>query len=121
METKTISRDDKVANLTGIVRELIRDAMGTKDASSMLDIVRLIESHLYGLKSWNTHAQFKVKVGKVELSLLGGDIHACEQMTWDVGYNGRALEESERFGHLGESDYITTPEMLILLLKVAAL
>lgn len=119
--TTTLPTHAQVAELTGIIRELVRDAVGTSSVDAMLNIVHKVETHLYGAKSWGAVVRFSVKVGKAELRLLGGDIHACEQMTWDVYCCGVDLDTHPDYEHLGKSEYLTTPQMIQLLLKVAAI
>lgn len=110
-------------SLNAVVKELVRDAIGTSQGVLLLEIVGTIEDHLAELDRADSHARFQFQLGGEKFAAVGGNLHEhagyCWQVFLVVGTTHIPLENHPRYEHLGVSHCLNTP-MFIRLMKLVA-
>lgn len=104
---------------TGVVRELVRDALGSRTSTGCLECIVQITAMLSAFAERRQHGQtrfvtFTLDVGQHRLRLLGGADKVGQTPTWHV----QLLDADVGNDGLGRTDSLSTAQMVLLLLRL---
>ncbi len=105
-----------LTSVIGRVKELFRDAIGTKDCIECLMVIGELEMEMARVYQNGEAVRFTCDYNFGEkkrgvLSIIAGDIHATRATTWDIFLDGQALDYTER--RIGSSECISTVEAVM--------
>lgn len=113
MSFPRVNRCEKV---TGRIKELFRDAIGTKDCVECLKVIGELEFAMYNVYENEEMIRFTCDYNFGEekrgvLFIVAGDIHATRAPTWDIFLDGETLDCSE--DRIVSSECVSTAEAVM--------
>lgn len=110
----------RVEEHTDIIRELLRDAIGTQEAVSLLRVVSGIETQTAHMTRLERTVNLRLNIKGREFVFFGGSIHATPWDSWDVFTDGDDLDHSPHFDWVENSACLRTSQMVALVKEIAS-